>query len=113
MSFVEKLHQQLAADNATLLALREGGDNSHVPRMIEHQFTCPHENNLGSLGYLLEQMQFGEANLLPSADGFRLELSVQSAADWSEITRTSVLMKCLAAAFQVEYQGWGSPVVSG
>src|SRR4051812_21849612 len=113
MSFVERLHQQLAADEATWRALQDAGDRSSARRAIEYQLTCATEDNLGALGYLLEQMGVGEAQLVESGDGFALQVSVQSPAEWSEIAKTSLLMKCLATAFQVEYQGWGSSVVSG
>jgi regulator of RNase E activity RraB len=120
MAIQDVLSHQLNMDQRVLSHLAERGDVPTLIHAIEHHFISDNHDALVALCQYARSLQFDPATI---QEGKRE--AHDAAAYWyvdiisripladGQILREAALMKFLAIAYRVEYDGWGTLVQNG
>ncbi len=109
-----RLEEEWHADQDVLANLRENGDRSDLPRMVDVSFRGS-PDRLEKLADAAEGHGFEVMEIEESTDGGDpyLFLEREQTAEAEAIKSLTILCLQLEAAFGVEYDGWGCTAESG
>ena len=103
------------ANQKTIQALIDNGSDPKKPHPLEHHFYCHDAAQLKALLKKGEALGYKAANMGDNVhEGehyWYADLIKETVLDLKLINKENVLMLKLAAEFEADYDGWGTPVV--
>src|SRR6478672_6167710 len=91
---------QLLQKNDTL------GDNSAVPRDVDFVLIAPDEAKAAVVRDFINDNRYGRARLETPPGQFRIVVVIYMPIEQNILCSVSALMVCIAALFDVDYDGW-------
>jgi regulator of RNase E activity RraB len=120
MAIQDVLARQLEMDHLVLKKLAERGDVPSARHAIEHHFISSDRDALvqlrlyaAALGFDAQEIREGTPESPGSAPYWYVDLVSRIPLIDGHISREAALMKFLAIAYRVEYDGWGTLVQHG
>ena len=112
MHLVEILLETAVADSHLLYHNREAGDQFWRSRDLEFIFYSPDKEQIETVASFVTDNRYGDPRIEDFEDdqgktNYRLIVVVNGPATDPVVHSISALMACVAAIFQIEYDGWG------
>ncbi|MDQ7994260.1 MAG: ribonuclease E inhibitor RraB [Luteibacter sp.] len=111
MSIVKDLASNAQAD-IDLLRLRDRqGDVFARHRSVDFVFVSEDEAQASAVAGFLSDYQYATTMLTSSGGDYRVVATISMSVEQQVILSVSGFMTCIAALFQVSYDGWGAPII--
>lgn len=111
MSIVDELASTVSADT-DLLRIRDGqGDVFAHRRSVDFVFVTASESQAAAVAGFLADYRYANTSITPVNDEFRVVATIKMSLEQQELLAVSGFMRCIAALFTVNYDGWGAPLV--
>ena len=104
---VEALLENAYQDTQLLTGNDEKGDNFSVPRDIDFLFYAPNQEKGELVASFINDNRYGEATYYKNEENHCIKVIVNMPSTQNLVCSVSALMTCLAALFDIEYDGWG------
>lgn len=106
-SVVDTLLETARADTE-LLQKNDGlGDDFSVPRQVDFLLLAKDRARAELVASFIEDNRYGVARVEQAGDEFRILVFVTMPTTQNVLCSVSGLMACVAALFEVNYDGWG------
>lgn len=107
MSVIDALLKCAYEDTQLLLSNDEKGDNFETPREVDFIFYCKERTKADTFSSFLKDNQYGDVEIDDVDDKFRIILTLNMPSTQNIICSVSGFATCLAALFDLDYDGWG------
>ena len=110
MALVDDLLDNAFQDTQVLLKNDELGDVLSTPRDVDFLFRCADAKKAEIVCSFVNDNQYGRAKVQEDDGAFSVLLVSHMPITQNVLCSVSALMCCIATIFEVEYDGWGSPI---
>lgn len=107
MSVVEKLMDGAVADIDVLRSLDAQGDVFVISRDVDFLLRAPNREKAELVAQFINEYQYGAAIPLHDENGDSVQVVINMPITQNVILSVSGFMTCLAAIYDLEFDGWG------
>ena len=107
MSVVEKLMDGAIADVDVLRSLDAQGDRFDTPRDVDFLLRAPNREKAELVAGFINEYQYGVAKPLHDEGGDSIQVVINMPVTQNLILSVSGFMTCIAAIYDLEFDGWG------
>ncbi len=107
MSVVEKLMDGAVADIDVLRSLDGQGDVFTLARDVDFLLRAPNREKAELVAQFINEYQYGASTPLHDENGDSVQVVINMPVTQNVILSVSGFMTCLAAIYDLEFDGWG------
>jgi len=111
MSIVKDLAATAQADIDLLRFRDRQGDVFACHRPVDFLFVSTEYSRASAVAGFLSDYQYATTTLTTADGEYRVVATISMAVEQHAMLSVSGFMQCIAALFQVNYDGWGAPIV--